>query len=176
MTAIGPNPPEKVRGRARRLCPGTSDFDFLGDLNCVVDPDVSVVFRLAVRDGLLDVNPCARGEMLYCGTRVDTIWSSPQIGAFLALYKFAYMDMPLRIGLGTGQREGDVLRLKWSQYDGQTLKLNQRKGRRRGKQGQASTVVIPVAETFEGSTRRGTRRAQGGEGVAAQDREPDPSA
>jgi hypothetical protein len=92
---------------------------------------MSVVFRLAVRDGLLDINPCAGGEMLYVGTRVDTIWSSPQVGAFLAQYKFAYMQMPLLIGLWTGQLEGDVLRLKWSQYDGQTLKLNQRKGRSR---------------------------------------------
>jgi integrase len=110
---------------------------------------MSVVFRLAVRDGLLDINPCAGGEMIYVGTRVDTIWSSPQVGAFLAQYKFAYMHMPLLIGLWTGQREGDVLRLKWSQYDGQTLKLHQRKGRRRGKHGQASTVVIPVAEPLK---------------------------
>jgi integrase len=109
---------------------------------------MSVVFRLAVRDGLLDVNPCAGGEMLYVGTRVDTIWSSP-VGAFLAQYKFAYMHMPLLIGLWTGQQEGDVLRLKWGQYDGNAIKLSQRKGRRKGKQGKASIVVIPVAEPLK---------------------------
>jgi integrase len=109
---------------------------------------MSVVFRLAARDGFLDVNPCAGGEMLYAGTRVDTIWSSPQVGAFLAQHKFRYMRLPLIIALWTGQREGDVLRLKWGQYDGNTIKLSQRKGRRKGKQGKAS-IVIPVAEPLK---------------------------
>jgi integrase len=42
-----------------------------------------------------------------------------------------------------------VLRLKWGQYDGNTIKLSQSKGRRKGKQGKASTVVIPVAERLK---------------------------
>lgn len=106
---------------------------------------MSVVFRLAVRDGILTVNPCAGGEKLYSGSRVDVIWSSPQVGAFLRQRRYAYLHMPLLIGLWTGQREGDVLRLTWANYDGETIRLNQRKGRRKGRQGSASIVTIPVA-------------------------------
>jgi hypothetical protein len=32
----GPNPPEKVTGRARQLCSGNSDVEFFGDLKRVV--------------------------------------------------------------------------------------------------------------------------------------------
>jgi hypothetical protein len=39
-----PNPPEREIGRARQLCPGTSDIDF-GDLKRVVDLDVEVAYR-----------------------------------------------------------------------------------------------------------------------------------
>jgi integrase len=59
------------------------------------------------------------------------------------------MHLPLIIALWTGQREGDVLPLKWGQYDGNTIKLSRRKGRRKGKQGEASIVVIPVAEPLK---------------------------
>jgi integrase len=106
---------------------------------------MSSVFKLAIRDGLLVTNPCAGGEMLYSGSRIDVIWSSTQVGAFLAQRKYAFMHLPLLIGLWTGQREGDVLRMKWADYDGQTIKVKQRKGRRRRKQGSASIVVIRVA-------------------------------
>ena len=40
--SFGPNPPDRVRGRARQLCPGTSDVDFLGDLKRVVDLNAEV--------------------------------------------------------------------------------------------------------------------------------------
>jgi hypothetical protein len=40
----GPNPPERVRGRARQLCPGTSDVDFLGDLKRLVDLNAEVSY------------------------------------------------------------------------------------------------------------------------------------
>jgi hypothetical protein len=43
------------------------------------------------------------------------------------------MHLPLLIGLWTGQREGDNLRLKWSAYNGQVISLKQRKGVRHGK-------------------------------------------
>jgi integrase len=132
----------RSRGKLRGTTASPRQADYMWTV-------MSMVFRLAVRDGILDVNPCAGGKMLYAGTRVNTIWSSPQVGSFLAATKFAYMHMPLLIGLWTGQREGDVLRLTWAQYDGATLTLSQHKGRRRGGQGWASIVVIPVAEPLK---------------------------
>jgi hypothetical protein len=41
MAAIGPSSP----GRARQLCPGISDLDFLGDLNRIVDLDAKISNR-----------------------------------------------------------------------------------------------------------------------------------
>jgi integrase len=107
---------------------------------------MSAVFSLAVADGELSVNPCAKGGRLYDGSRVDVIWTSPQVGAFLHQRRFAHMHLPLLIGLWTGQREGDILRLKWSAYDGSVIRLKQRKGKRRGKKKNvAAIVIIPIA-------------------------------
>jgi hypothetical protein len=33
------------------------------------------------------------------------------------------VNLPLMVRLWTGQREGDVPRLKWSAYDGQVIRL-----------------------------------------------------
>jgi integrase len=107
---------------------------------------MSAVFTLAVNDGELIFNPCAKGGRLYAGSRVEVIWTSPQVGAFLHQRRYAHMHLPLLIGLWTGQREGDILRLRWSAYDGAVIRLKQRKGQRRGKKkNSAAIVVIPVA-------------------------------
>jgi hypothetical protein len=44
MSVRGPNPPDRVMGRARQLCPRTSDVDFLGDLKRVVDLNAEVAY------------------------------------------------------------------------------------------------------------------------------------
>jgi integrase len=111
---------------------------------------MSAVFKHGIQYGEITTNPCALGGTLYSGSRVEVIWTSPQVGAFLHQRQYAHMHLPLLIGLWTGQREGDVLRLKWSAYDGQALRLKQRKGQRRGKRRNASAiVVIPVAEPLK---------------------------
>jgi integrase len=111
---------------------------------------MSAVFKHGIQYGDITTNPCALGGRLYDGSRVEVIWASPQVGAFLHQTQYAHMHLPLLIGLWTGQREGDILRLKWSAYDGQVIRLKQRKGQRRGKKKNASAiVVIPVAEPLK---------------------------
>lgn len=111
---------------------------------------MSAVFKHGIQYGEISTNPCALGGRLYDGSRVEVIWTSPQVGAFLHQRQYAHLHLPLLLGLWTGQREGDILRLKWSAYDGQALRLKQRKGRRRGKRQNASAiVVIPVAEPLK---------------------------
>jgi hypothetical protein len=51
------------------------------------------------------------------------------------------MQRALILGLHTGQREGDLLRLPWFAYDGTRIVLRQGKARRGGKQG--PLVEIP---------------------------------
>ena len=53
----------------------------------------------------------------------------------------AHLHLALMIGLWTGQRQGDLLRLPWSSYDGKHIRLRQSKGGRR--------IVVPVGEPLK---------------------------
>lgn len=86
--------------------------------------------------GKITVNPCEKGGRLYSGSRADKVWTAEQ--------GYAFLDgaaLPLRqayiLAVWTGQREGDLLRLPWSSYDGTRIRLKQSKTSRR--------VLIPVA-------------------------------
>jgi integrase len=85
--------------------------------------------------GKITVNPCERAGRVYHGTRIDSIWSEDDEAAFLATAP-THLHLPLLLGLWTGQRQGDLLRLTWSAYDGQWIKLKQSKTGER--------VLIPV--------------------------------
>ncbi len=85
--------------------------------------------------GLIAANPCARGGRLYRGSRVDKIWTVDDEAAFLESAP-KHLHLALLLALWTGQRQGDLLRLPWSAYDGRCIRLRQSKTRTR--------VVIPV--------------------------------
>ena len=55
------------------------------------------------------------------------------------------MQRALILGLHTGQREGDLLRLPWSAYDGTRIKLRQGKARRGGKLGPLIEIPCTAA-------------------------------
>src|SRR5688572_25410126 len=63
----------------------------------------------------------------------------------------AELQMALVLALWTGQRQGDLLRLRWSAYDQQRLRLFQGKGKK--------WVTIPVGETLATWLDRTPRRA-----------------
>ena len=85
--------------------------------------------------GKITVNPCERGGRVYHGTRVDFVWSVEDEALFFE-HASVHLHLPLLLALWTGQRQGDLLRLPWSAYDGSTIRLRQ------GKTG--ARVVIPV--------------------------------
>ena len=85
--------------------------------------------------GLVLANPCERGGRLYRGTRREIVWSAADEALFLERVP-AQLHLPLLLALWTGQRQGDLLRLPWSAYDGTHIRLRQ------GKTG--ARVVIPV--------------------------------
>jgi integrase len=93
------------------------------------------VLSWALDRGLISVNPCARGGRLYRGSRVDKVWSVDDAAAFLRTAP-PQLHLPFLLALWTGQREGDLLRLPWSSYDGTTIRLRQSKTKVR--------VSIPV--------------------------------
>src|ERR1700722_16520024 len=76
--------------------------------------------------GLIGANPCARGGRLYRGNRVDKVWTLDDEAAFLKSAP-AHLHLPLVLALWTGQRQGDLLRLPWSAYDGARIRLRQSK-------------------------------------------------
>jgi integrase len=76
--------------------------------------------------GLVLANPCTRGGQLYRGSRVDKIWTADDKAAFLALAP-DNLKLALLLALWSGQRQGDLLRLPWSAYDGKHIRLRQQK-------------------------------------------------
>jgi integrase len=85
--------------------------------------------------GNIAVNPCERGGRVYHGTRVDFVWSEDDEAAFLQ-HAPTHLHLPLLLALWTGQRQGDLLRLPWSAYNGSSIRLRQSKTQTR--------VEIPV--------------------------------
>src|SRR5215831_12489592 len=80
--------------------------------------------------GLVLANPCERGGRLYRGTRRDIVWSAADEALFLERAP-AQLHLPLLLALWTGQRQGDLLRLPWSAYDGKHIRLRQGKTKTR---------------------------------------------
>jgi integrase len=76
--------------------------------------------------GRITVNPCERGGRVYNATRVDSVWSEDDEAAFLKTAA-PHLHLPLVMALWTGQRQGDLLRLTWTAYDGQDIRLKQSK-------------------------------------------------
>lgn len=85
--------------------------------------------------GLIDVNPCERGGRLYDETRADKVWSADDEAAFKAKAP-KELVLALMLALWTGQRQGDLLALEWSAYDGEKIRLQQSKT--------GTRVTIPV--------------------------------
>jgi integrase len=101
--------------------------------------------------GLVTANPCARGGRLYrAGARADNVWTAADEAAFLERAP-THLHLPLLLALWTGQRQGDLLRLPWSAYDGSHIRLRQSKTGRR--------VVIPVGAPLKAALDAATKRS-----------------
>lgn len=110
--------------------------------------------------GLIAVNPCERGGRLYGGSRAEKVWTADDEAAFSRAAS-GQLRLALTLALWTGQRQGDLLRLPWSAYDGKTIRLRQGKTGRR--------VVIPVGAplkvALDATPRRSTVVLTNGDGV-----------
>jgi integrase len=96
------------------------------------------ILSWAVKRRLIKTNPCADGGKLYHGTRVDKIWDDEQVARFLRTAP-PYLRLAMLLAVNTGQRQGDLLRLPWSSYDGEVIKLRQKK----------THVYVPVPASNE---------------------------
>lgn len=87
---------------------------------------VKRVFSWALDKELITRNPCSGGGRLWKGTRADIIWQDEQIDAATKSFNDNLLQA-LMLALWTGQRQGDILNLTWSAYDGQHIRLKQSK-------------------------------------------------
>ena len=100
--------------------------------------------------GLIAKNPCAKGGKLYHGSRVHKIWDDEDVARFLRTAP-PYLRLAMLLAINTGQRQGDLLKLPWSSYDGKVIKLRQ------GKTG--VYVSIPVADALKAALDAAPRRS-----------------
>ena len=85
------------------------------------------VLSIAVDRERIMRNPCeGGGRLAETGTRREIIWTDEQIAKFAETAPKHVYHVFL-IALWTGQRQGDILRLKWSNYTGSHINLRQSK-------------------------------------------------
>lgn len=90
----------------------------------------------ALKRGLTEGNPLERGGRLYRASRAENVWTDDEEAQLLSVAS-PQLRLAFTLAIWTGQRQGDLLRLPWSAYDGAKIRLRQSKGKVR--------VVIPVA-------------------------------
>jgi len=74
---------------------------------------------------LIKSNPLPPLADPYSGSRIDKIWTEQHVATFLKNAP-EYLHLPFWIALWTGQREGDIVGLRWSAYDGRYLRVRRR--------------------------------------------------
>jgi integrase len=109
------------------------------------------VLSWGVDRGLVAANPCTRGGRLYRGSRAENIWTDADEAAFLERAP-VHLHLPLLLALWTGQRQGDLLRLPWSAYDGTHIRLRQSKTGVRV----VIRVGVPLKAALDATSRRST--------------------
>jgi integrase len=75
---------------------------------------------------MISVNLLERPGRVWSGSRAEKVWSNADEERFLEVAS-PQMALALMLGLWTGQRQGDLLRLTWKAYDGQFIRLRQSK-------------------------------------------------
>lgn len=101
---------------------------------------LGAILSWALDRGLVAANPCQRGGRLYRGSRRDKIWTLNDEIAFLDKAP-QHLHLALQLALWTGQRQGDLLSLPWSAYDGKMIRLQQSKT--------GARVAIPVGSPLK---------------------------
>lgn len=93
---------------------------------------LGVVFAEAKRRGKIAHNPLERFEKAYLSDRSEIIWTEADITRFMRGAPVE-LQRALILAIHTGQRYGDLIRLRWSDYDRKATSLKQSKGQTRVK-------------------------------------------
>lgn len=98
------------------------------------------VLSVAKDRGTITTNVCERGGKLYEVDRAEVIWKPEHIRAFAAVASDE-LRFALILAVWTAQRQGDLIKLTWLQYDGTHIRLKQ--GKRKAR------VAIPVGAVLK---------------------------
>jgi integrase len=123
------------------------------------DSRVTVLARVlswGAKDGPLKVNVLHGFERAYASDRSDIIWLPEHVEAFLSVAS-PEMQLAMMLALHTGQRQGDILRFAWTQYDGTAITLRQGKAKRLGRVG--PSVRVPCTKALKATLDVAPRRA-----------------
>lgn len=117
------------------------------------------LMSFAVDRRMVSENPILKTGRIYSGTRAEIVWSTAdELKAMDALPP--HLGLALQVGIWTGQRPSDVLSMRWADYDGETIRVEQGKTKRR--------ITIPVAAPLrallDASPRRGETLIVGAKG------------
>jgi integrase len=87
---------------------------------------ISAMLTWGIENGQIFNNHLAGFRRLYSVDRSDLVWLPDHIDRFMQVATVE-MQRALILALHTGQRQGDLLRLTWNNYDGAVLSLRQGK-------------------------------------------------
>lgn len=133
--------------------------EFSEDKPREADNRVTILARVlswAASDADLAENVLDGFDRAYSSDRSDKIWLPEHVGAFMAAAD-PEMQLALVLALHTGQRQADIRKMAWSQYDGATIRLRQGKAKRGGKEAPLITVPCTAAlkATLDAAPKRG---------------------
>jgi len=123
------------------------------------DNRVSILARVlswGAKDGPLKNNVLDGFERAYSSDRSELIWLPEHVDAFLAVAS-SEMQLAMALALHTGQRQGDILRMAWSAYDGSAISLRQGKARRLGKV--PAAIRVPCTKALKITLDAAPRKA-----------------
>jgi integrase len=105
---------------------------------------ISAMLTWAIERGHITANHLSGFRRLYHADRSEIIWLPEHVAAFMAVAPIE-MQRAMILALHTGQRQGDLLRLPWSAYDGASITLRQGKAQRGKSPGPPVTVPCTAA-------------------------------
>lgn len=87
---------------------------------------LSAVLSYAAAKGRIKDNPIKGFERIYDADRSELIWSAADIATFMQAAPLE-LQQALILAIHTGQRYGDLIRLRWIDYTGEHISLKQNK-------------------------------------------------
>jgi integrase len=106
---------------------------------------LSSALTWAKRRSKITINHVKGFQRLYHSDRAEIIWLPEHVHRFMAVSP-TELQPALILALHSGQREGDLIDLRWTAYDGKCIRLRQNKSKRKGVPG--PLIEIPCTRAL----------------------------